>query len=182
MPFVRRPRHRRRPTLQLLYEGEACSVVHPDPDEPIVIAGFAEAAALTFELFDLDMHREALVLLDELRHVTAILLDPPASVGVFIGRVDGAGLEVPFAQTLSIVVQPSVAAQPPDDEIDGYLALRRVHMLQGLLLLDVILTDGERVQSMAIAGDPDPIWFEPFEPPSQVGPADQVDDIAPEAA
>ena len=123
MPFVRRPRHHRRPTLQLLYEGEACAVVHPEPDEPIIIGGFAEAAALTFELFDLDMRREALVLLDERRHVTAILLDPPASVGVFIGRVDAAGLEVPFAQTLSIVIQPSIGAQPPNDEIEGYLAL-----------------------------------------------------------
>jgi hypothetical protein len=27
--------------------------------------------------------------------------------------------------------------------------------------LDVILTDGERVQSMAISSDPDAVWFEP---------------------
>ena len=161
MPFVHRPRHRRRPTLQLLYEGESCAVVHPDPDEPITIAGFAEAAALAFELVDLDVRREALVLLDERRQVTAILLDPPATVGVYIGRVDGAGLEVPFIQTLSIVFQRSIAAHAPQDEIDGYRALRRVHMLQGLLLLDVILTDGERVQSMAISSDPDAVWFEP---------------------
>jgi hypothetical protein len=164
VPFVHRPRHRRRPTLQLLYEGESCSVVHPDPDEPITITGFAEAAALAFELVDLDVNREALVLLDERRHVTAILLDPPAAVGVYIGRVDGAGLEVPFMQTLSIVFQRTVAAIAPQDEIDGYHALRRVHMLQGLLLLDVILTDGERVQSMAIASDPDAVWFESFGP------------------
>jgi hypothetical protein len=185
VPFVRRPRHRRRPTLQLLFEGEACSVVHPDPDEPIVVAGFAEAAALTFELFDLDIAREALVLLDEQRQVTAILVDPPASVGVFIGRVDAAGLEVPFAQTLSIVVQPAVTATPPVDEVEGYQALRRIHMLQGLLLLDVILTDGERVQSMAIAGDPDPIWFEPFAPFERADADAVLDDAggtAPEAA
>lgn len=164
MPFVRRPRQRRRPTLDLLFHGEACAVLHPDPDDPIVLTGYTEASALTLELTDLDVRHEALVLLDELRHVTAILLDPPPSVGVFIGRVDGAGLEVPFAQTLSVVMQRRVAAAPTADERAGYLALRRIHMLQGLQLLDVILTDGDRVQSLAIACDPDPVWFEPFTP------------------
>ena len=37
-------------------------------------------------------------------------------------------------------------------------------MLQGLQLLDVLLVDHERVQSLAIACDPDPVWFDDFSP------------------
>jgi hypothetical protein len=36
-------------------------------------------------------------------------------------------------------------------------------MLQGLLLMDVILADPERVQSLAIACDPDAVWFDDLE-------------------
>jgi hypothetical protein len=36
-------------------------------------------------------------------------------------------------------------------------------MTQGLTLLDIVLTDGDAVQSLAFACDPDPIWLEPFE-------------------
>ena len=37
-------------------------------------------------------------------------------------------------------------------------------MAQGLLLLDVILTDGDTVRSLAIGCDPDPVWFDEFDP------------------
>jgi hypothetical protein len=37
-------------------------------------------------------------------------------------------------------------------------------MTQGLLLLDALVTDGDRVQSLAIGCDPDPVWFEEFTP------------------
>jgi hypothetical protein len=37
-------------------------------------------------------------------------------------------------------------------------------MAQGLLLLDVMLTDGDTVRSLAIGCDPDPVWFDEFDP------------------
>ncbi len=54
---------------------------------------------------------------------------------------------------------------PPDrkDRV-GYFELRRIHMLQGLQLLDILMVDHERVQSLAIACDPDAVWFEEFAP------------------
>ena len=32
------------------------------------------------------------------------------------------------------------------------------------LLLDVLLTDGDTVRSLAIGCDPDPVWFDEFDP------------------
>jgi hypothetical protein len=162
MSFVRRPRRRRRPSIHLLHDGSACAVVHPDPDEPIILGNFTAAAALAFELAELDVDDEALVLLDDDRRVTAILLDPPAELGLCIGNLDAPGLEEAFTHTLSIVYQPTVAAAVSSADIVGYRSLRRIHMLQGLSLLDVILTDGSRVHSIAIACDPDAAWFESF--------------------
>lgn len=92
-----------------------------------------------------------------------MLLDPPAEVGLFVGMADLPGVEAPFCQTISIVIDPHVPSGPPSDsDRCGYHALRRAHMAQGLLLLDVILTDGENVRSLAIGCDPDPAWFDDF--------------------
>jgi len=90
-----------------------------------------------------------------------MLLDPPAEVGLLVGMAELPGIEAPFCHTLCIVVEPCVGGGPPsDDERRGYFALRRAHMAQGLLLLDVILTDGDTIRSLAIACDPDPAWFD----------------------
>jgi hypothetical protein len=126
-----------------------------------VLSGFAEAAALAFDVVELPAQHEIVVLLDERRTVTAMLLDPPAEVGLLVGMAELPGIEAPFCQTLCIVVEHHVGGGPPsDDERRGYFALRRAHMAQGLLLLDVILTDGDTIRSLAIACDPDPAWFD----------------------
>ena len=96
-----------------------------------------------------------MVLLDERRQVTAMFADPPTELGLFVGWCDEPGLEVPFSQTMMICLAHHVANAAPDpkDRI-GYFELRRIHMLQGLQLLDVLMVDHERVQSLAIACDP----------------------------
>jgi hypothetical protein len=72
---------------------------------------------------------------------------------------------------MSIVIKSHVPTGPPSaDDRCGYLALRRLHMAQGLLLLDVLITDGDTVRSLAIGCDPDPIWFDEFIPSTE--PAD----------
>ncbi|MEX1105126.1 MAG: hypothetical protein WEB78_02920 [Ilumatobacteraceae bacterium] len=160
---LRRRAHRH--PVRIEFEHDPFGIWLPPVDDPIVIATFAHAASIAFDVLETGAEREVLVLLDERRHVTALLLDPPPPVGVLIGSCELPCLEVPFCQTLSIVVEARIVDGPPsDDDRLGYQSLRRLHMLQGLQLLDVILTDEERIQSLAIACDPDPIWFEPFEP------------------
>lgn len=161
MPFNRFRLPRRRPDLRLQWCEHEWSIVNPSPDEPIVVSGFGEAALLALDAVALPAEHEVLVLLDERRAVTALLLDPPPEVGIFVGRVALPGLESPFCQTMSIVLEAQVAPGPPSaDDRAGYHALRRVHMAQGLLLLDVLLTDGDNVRSLAIGCDPDPVWFD----------------------
>jgi hypothetical protein len=166
MTTSRRARPRsRRCALRLDHAGDEFAVWLPPPDDPLVIAGFGDAASLALELTDWSAEREVLVLLDEHRQVTAMLLDPPPLVGIFIGVVDLPAAEVDFCQTLSVVVsEPPTDGPPPERHRQGYHALRRWHVLQGLQLLDVILAHPERVQSLAIACDPDAVWFDEFEP------------------
>jgi hypothetical protein len=176
MPRRHRPRHTR-PSLSIEFESASCGVWLPDPEQPLVIAGFGDAASLAFSCLDMPVEREVLVLMDERRAVTAMLLDPPPEVGVGIGWCDGPGLEVPFCQTLDIVIVTRVRQAPPSDhDVNGYHSLRRLHMLQGLLLLDVILVHGDRVQSVAIGAGLECEWFEPpgvwsAEPSDTDGPA-----------
>lgn len=147
-------------------------------DDRLIITGFGEAARLAFDLRQREA-AEVMVLLDERRRITAILLDPPLPISLLVGRCDLPGLEVPFCQTIDIVYSHPVVEGPPSpDERAAYLSLRRLHMLQGLLLLDEILVDGHRIRSMAVSCDPDPIWFEPFEPFEVVDPVDPVEPAA----
>jgi hypothetical protein len=99
-----------------------------------------------------------------------MLFDPPATLGVGIGWCDAPGLDVPFEATLSIIVASRVRPGPPsEDECIGYRSLRRLHALQGLALLDVIVVSNDHVRSIAIGCDPDCAWFEPpHEHPSAV--------------
>lgn len=172
MSFKARLRMPRRRQSALFFEsGEhSWSILHPCPDEPIIISGFGEAAMLALDAVDLPAQQEVLVLLDERRSVTALLLDPPAEVGLLVGLAALPGIETPFCQTLCIEIQPSVEPGPPSEhDRRGYQALRRAHMAQGLLLLDIILTDGDTVRSLAIGCDPDPVWFDEFDPPRTIG-------------
>lgn len=167
MPFSPRFRvsRRRNPVLRLESGEHQWSICHPDPDDPIVISGFGEAAMLAAEVIELPVQHEVLVLMDERRRVTALLLDAPAEVGLLVGMAALPGVEAPFCQTMCIVIERRVYTGPPTDhDRRGYHALRRAHMAQGLLLLDVILTDGDTVRSLAIGCDPDPVWFDEYEP------------------
>ena len=162
-PRLRLPR-RRSSALTIESLGREWFIFTPNPDEPLVVAEFGDAAWLALDLPEvMPMRHEALLLLDELRQVTAVLLDPPSEVGLFVGHCTPPGAEAPFCQTLSVVLLPEVQVGPPTEhDRQGYQALRRLHMAQGLQLMDVLLTDGEHVRSMAIGCDPDPIWFDEF--------------------
>ena len=181
MPFLSRLRAFRRHHSLRLESGERhWSICLPPADEPLVIAGFGDVAMLANLVFDLPAEREVLVLLDERRQVTALLLDPPPEIGLLVGMAELPGVEAPFCQTLSVMIVPHVCTCPPTpEERTGYHALRRAHMAQGLLLLDVVLTDGDTVRSLAIGCDPDPVWFDEFDPlPGGGAAAATADDAA----
>jgi hypothetical protein len=168
MPFsprLRLPR-RRQPTLHFESAEQDWFVFTPDPEHPLVVRDFADAATLALDvadLPDLPVQHEALVLLDEQRRITAMLLDAPGEVGLFVGRAGVPGTETPFCQTICIELHRELYGGPPRaDDRHGYHSLRRLHMAQGLLLLDVLLTDGDGVRSLAIGCDPDPVWFDPL--------------------
>lgn len=165
MPFsprLRLPR-RRQPTLRLESYEQEWAVYTPDPDQPLVVHDFADAAMLALEVADLPVQHEVLVLLDERRRITAMLLDAPGEVGLFVGRYAPPGTEAPFCQTICIELMTELYEGPPTEaDRRGYFALRRAHMAQGLLLMDVLLTDGESVRSLAVGCDQDPVWFDPL--------------------
>jgi hypothetical protein len=110
------------------------------------------------------VERDVLVLLDERRRVTSMFFDPPTTLGLFVGWCDGPGLEVPFSQTMTICVSDHVPDEPAAHDREGYFELRRLHLLQGLQLIDVLMIDQERVASLAIACDRDAVWFDDFRP------------------
>ena len=90
MSFSRFRLPRRRPSLRLQSPDHEWFMFHPDPDQPLVVSGFGEAASLAAIVMDLPVRNEMLVLLDEHRVVTAMLLDPPPEVGLFVGISSGA--------------------------------------------------------------------------------------------
>jgi hypothetical protein len=95
----RRPRLRsRRQVIDIRFGDQPCYVWLPNPDEPLVVAEFADAANLASGVLDMPVDKEVLTLLDERRQVTAMFADPPTELGLFVGWCDGPGLEVPISQ------------------------------------------------------------------------------------
>ena len=77
-----RPRARRR-SLRIELDHDPFHIWLPAADDPVVIAGFGDAASFAFEVADWQVEREVLVLLDARRRVTAMLLDPLARASNF---------------------------------------------------------------------------------------------------
>ena len=114
----RRPRLRsRRHVIDIHFGDQPCYVWLPNPDEPLVVAEFADAANLASGVLDMPVEKEVLVLLDERRQVTAMFADPPTELGLFVGWCDGPGLEVPFSQTMMICVADTCRWRRPTRRI-----------------------------------------------------------------
>lgn len=160
MAFTRLPRRRLR-ALPHEMNGEVFSIAIPQPDEPWVLRSFGDASAAAVAICELPVQREVLVLMDQFRQVTALVIDPPAHIGLLVGQCLAPVLDLPFCQTLVISCVDRIPSGPPtSDARAAYHALRRAHMMQGLQLIDIVLTDVERISSMAIACDTDPVWFD----------------------
>ena len=79
----RRPRLRsRRHVIDIHFGDQPCYVWLPSPDEPLILAEFADAANLASGVLDMPVNKEVLTLLDERRQVTAMFADPPTELGL----------------------------------------------------------------------------------------------------
>ena len=157
-------------------------LVTPDAGHEIQLTDFAAVAELVVDAVTSGLFRfECLVLLDGDRRVVGLLCDAPAEVGLLIGRLEIPEV-TPFCQLIDLVYRDDIEPGPPDDEDHRkFDALRRGLALQGILLLDVILANADVMRSLAIACDPDPVWFEPFESLEQYGSLDPRDGVDPGA-
>ena len=174
MPYARRRPHlhNRRQTLQLTMEAVPLDLWFPEADEPIVIDDFPAAVSMVDWLSDGPINDAALVLLDEHRQITSVILDPVPGVCFFPGMIDGPGFEVDFANTL-LVMFPDDLAEVDDGEMrQCYETMRKHHALQGLLLLDIVVVHDNDVRSSSIAYDRDSVWFEAFQPIEPIQPID----------
>jgi hypothetical protein len=154
------PRPRRHSARRdVLPEPAPTRVFLPDALDPIVVADVVDALELSERLERIPFGRDALVLLDAARVVTAIFCDPPAKAVLFPSWMSGAGFDLPFSHTVAVERARLARHDGPHPfDLDGFRSLRRVHERQGLHLLDVLLTDGDEVVSLALADDPLRAW------------------------
>ncbi len=160
-----RPRSRRRRTRLDPHRDGGGWVYVADADEEIVLAEFGEAAWLALDLVQSELIQiEALVLLDERRRLSGVLCDVPPELAL-AAAVSGVHGMTPFRQAICVIVRDDIREAPPDPaDLDKFRALRSLLAEHGVLLLDVILANADMIQSLSIAGESDPIWFEHFDP------------------
>src|SRR3954452_13128428 len=104
-PPRRHPHRRRAPA--------ATRVFLPDALEPVLVADAVHALELSQRLERIPFERDALVLLDAGRIVTAIFCDPPAKAVLFPSWMTGHGFDMPFSHTLAVERTPVVRSDPP---------------------------------------------------------------------
>ena len=92
MPPERFRLPRRRPRLKVEWGEYEWSMFLPDPDDPLVIATFADASCLALDVVDLPVRREIVVLLAEgcdNREIAGRLGVSPATVKSHLVRIYG---------------------------------------------------------------------------------------------
>lgn len=167
-----RSRGQRRHRLRLpvhRYDTESAGWIFiPDPldgGDDLSLPSFGHAARLAVDLVESGLiTSEGLILLDERRRMVAVLCDVPGELGLLAGTVEFVGV-APYCQVIDVVVRAEIVEGPAGaDDRSKFEALSQHMRRQGLLLLDVILTNADKVQSLSIACDPQSVWFDPFEP------------------
>jgi hypothetical protein len=155
MPY-RRPCLRPHAHRTLRLPTDILQVWKPDPDQRLRVDDVGDVMGLALAVLDSPVTREALTLIDHTGAVTAVLIDPPADVGLFVDVAD-----LPCAATLLFVLRDNVPVRrPDDDDRRAYAALQLAHQAAGVRLLDVILTHPDRVQSLAMAFDDRAAWID----------------------
>jgi hypothetical protein len=131
----------------------------PDPARQLPrIADLGDAIGWAFAILDAPVDHHAIALLGANGEVHGALFDPPADIEVFIGEVQLVG--DPFIQhSIAFELCPLIDdATPAPHTVRRFRALRRAHAAQGIDLLDLIVFNTDRVQSMAYSCDERPAW------------------------
>ena len=135
-----------------------------DDADPVVIHDLADVGMLAFELFDLGLVDGALVLIDERRQVTAVLLDPPPDIEMMLRWAREPDIGAEFSQVILIVARDRIVQAPPTDEdVAVYRAAQQMCLADGVLWMDLVVANPHALQSIGIVCDPDSVWHDPVE-------------------
>lgn len=132
-----------------------------DPDGDLTVATFLEAAQFALEMpAAVDGCEEILAIVTADHRVARMVIDPliPGSARTWRPRRPIA--ERGDERVLHVVVRPKVEMAPPtDDTVRCFERIKRACQNLGRPLLDLMLTDGTRVQSLSLALDPESPWL-----------------------
>jgi len=127
----------------------------------IVLADLADAAGLAFELFDFEVQDGAIILLDEERRVTSVLLDPPPDIAAAIHWGRESDVAVDVAHLIVVVRRDRVVEAPPSDEdVVLYWAAQVVCVAHGVQWMDLLVANPHQLQSIGFVCDPESVWHE----------------------
>ncbi len=125
------------------------------------ICSIADAAMFAFDLPEaVGASDEVIVIVDDAGRIQRIVIDPlvPGAGRMMIPRrrARPRGSE----SVLHVVIRPLVLEEEPcSDDVIAFGRLKAAHEHAGRRMLDLMLTDGERVQSLSLALDPDSPWL-----------------------
>lgn len=133
---------------------------HRRHDPLPTIADFGEAAMFALEApADLEAVDEVIAIVDARHRLLRILVDAHIPEAARMWRPRRPVHERGDEAILHVLVRDHVAVAPPsDDDVMGYRMLKAAYADVGHVLLDVMITDGDAVQSLALAVDPDTAW------------------------
>jgi len=131
-------------------------------DDVLTVANFLEAAQLALDLPDvIGGCEEIFAIVADDDRVVRMVIDPliPGSTRAWTPR--RRVVERGDERILHVVVRPKVEMAPPsDDTVRSYEQIKRACANLGRPLLDMMLTDGDTVQSLSLALDPESPWLD----------------------
>lgn len=131
-------------------------------DDGLTVATFVEAALLAVEMpAAVGGCEEILAVVGADDRVVRMVIDPmiPGSARAWLPR--RRVVEQGDERTLHVVVRPRVEMAPPtDDTVQRYEQVQQACENSGRPLLDMMLTDGDPVQSLSLALDPESPWLD----------------------
>lgn len=135
---------------------------HQSTDDVLNVATFVEAAQLALEMPDaLGGCEEILAIVAVDGRVVRMVIDPMIPGSARAWRPRRSVAEHGDERILHVVVRPKVEMAPPaDDTVQAFERVKRACESIGRPLLDIMLTDGDSVQSLSLALDPDSPWLD----------------------
>lgn len=134
----------------------------PAAEETLRAGTFVEAAALAMYMPEVvGGCNELFAFVAANGRVLRMVVDPggPGSMRIWTPRVRT--VECGDERVLYVAVRPKVEIAPPDeDAVTMFEDAKRVLARLGRTLLDVMLTDGNNVQSLSLALDPNSHWLD----------------------